>query len=155
MKSKILSVAMLLIVFVACNKKTENSEEKEIPHSGLPPKEITQKDCYEFVKGKDTVKLSLVQNGNNVNGELAYNWFEKDRNSGTLSGIFVGDTLFADYTFQSEGTTSIRETAFVKSGEKLTEGFGEVTEKDGKQVFKNPKALKFDGNIVLERTECE
>ena len=153
MKSKILSVAMLLIVFVAC-KKAETTESV-ITEPTKPETEITQKDCYEIVKGKDTVKLSLVQNGNNVTGELAYNWFEKDRNSGTLSGIFVGDTLFADYTFQSEGTTSVRETAFVKNGDKLIEGFGEVTEKDGKQVFKNPKALKFDNSIVLERTECE
>jgi len=153
MNNKILSVAMLLIVFVAC-KKTETTESV-ITEPTKPETEITQKDCYEFVKGKDTVRLSLVQNGNNVNGELAYNWFEKDKNSGTLSGIFVGDTLFADYTFQSEGMTSVRETAFVKAGEKLTEGFGEVTEKDGKQVFKNPKALKFDGSLVLVKVGCE
>lgn len=154
MKTKILSGAILLVFCLACNKKTETTESV-ITEPTKPETEITQKDCYEFVKGKDTVRLSLVQNGNNVNGELAYNWFEKDKNSGTLSGIFVGDTLFADYTFQSEGTTSVRETAFVKNGDKLTEGFGEVTEKDNKQVFKNPKALKFDSDIVLERTECE
>ena len=86
---------------------------------------------------------------------MVYNFFEKDKNSGTVSGMFKGDTLYADYTFQSEGTSSVRETVFIKKGNTLVEGFGEITEKDNKQIFKDKKALKFDESVVLNKVECE
>ena len=153
MKVHIVLLGLVLAVSIGC-KKTETTETVLAPESALPEKQIEEKMCYEFIKGKDTVTLSLVQNSNNVNGELNYHWAEKDRNRGTISGIFIGDTLYADYTFMSEGVTSVRETAFVKNGDQLVEGYGDVLEKDNKQVFKDLKTLKFEGGIVLTKTRC-
>jgi len=153
MRTQILVSLIFLAVMISC-KKAETTDAVFTPENEASVAEITGKGCYEFIKGKDTVTLSLVQNSNNVNGELDYHWAEKDRNRGTISGIFIGDTLFADYTFMSEGLTSVREIAFVKKGNSLVEGFGDVVEKDRKQVFTNPKKLNFDGGILLIKTDC-
>jgi len=155
MKNRILAFAIAVTFFTSCKEKTEEQvvTEQEMEQ---PEVSVSAKDCYLYVKGKDTVKLSLITaNGNNVSGDLVYSFFEKDKNSGTVSGMFKGDTLYADYTFQSEGTSSVRETVFLKKGTILVEGFGEITEKDNKQVFKDKKALKFDESVVLNKVECE
>ena len=99
--------------------------------------------------------LKIVQNSNNVNGELHYHLKEKDANMGTISGIFIGDTLFGDYTFKSEGMTSVREAIFVRKGNTMVQGMGEMEERNNKQCFKNPKALSFDNSIVLEKIDCQ
>lgn len=154
MKNRILIFAVASVFFASCKEKTEEQvvTEKEMEQ---PEVVVSAKDCYLYVKGKDTVKMALVTaNGNNVSGDLVYNFYEKDKNSGTVSGMFKGDTLYADYTFQSEGMSSVRETVFIKKGNTLVEGFGEISEKDNKQVFKDKKALKFDGTIVLEKVDC-
>lgn len=155
MKNRILAFAIVGVFFTSCKEKTEEQvvTEKEMEQ---PEVSVSAKDCYLHVKGKDTVKLSLITaNGNNVSGDLVYSFFEKDKNSGTISGMFKGDTLYADYTFQSEGTSSVRETVFIKKGNTLVEGFGEIDEKGNKQVFKDKKALKFDESLVLNKVECE
>lgn len=155
MKNRILAFAVVGIFFASCKEKTEEQvvTEQEMEQ---PEVSIAAKDCYLFAKGKDTVRMTLVTaNGNNVSGDLVYNLYEKDKNSGTVSGMFKGDTLYADYTFQSEGMSSVRETVFVKKGITLVEGFGEIEEKDNKQVFKDKKALKFEGSIILNKVECE
>lgn len=64
--------------------------------------------------GKDSIFLQLHIDNNIVNGDLEYKRFEKDRNKGTIKGMFRGDTLFADYTFMSEGVMSVREVMFLK-----------------------------------------
>lgn len=155
MKNKILAFAIAVTFFASCKEKTEEQvvTEQEMEQ---PEVSVSAKDCYLYVKAKDTVRLTLITaNGNNVSGDLVYNFFEKDKNSGTVSGMFKGDTLYADYTFQSEGTSSVRETVFIKKGTTLIEGFGEITEKGNKQVFKDKKALKFDESVVLNKVECE
>ena len=66
-----------------------------------------------------------------------------------------GDTLVADYTFNSEGKLSTRQVAFLKKDGKLMEGFGEVVEKDGKIYFKSISDLKFDDAIEFTKINCK
>lgn len=146
--------AAVLFSFVAC-KNNEKIEPGPVPQITKPEAIMPKKSCYEFSKSKDTIRLTLAMNGNNANGELAYEFFAKDKNIGTFSGIFIGDTLFADYSFQSEGVTSVREIVFLKQNDVLIQGSGEMTEKDNKQVFKDAKKLKFDNSIVLTSMDCE
>lgn len=155
MKTQILTISLLLALTLSCNKKSETIETEQEVQTEEPKVAVIEKECFELVKGNDTITLSLTSSANNVNGELKYDWFEKDGNTGTYSGIFIGDTLFADYTFQSEGMTSVRETVFVKSGNTLVQGFGDMEEKGNKQVFKDPKKLKFDNSIVLMKSDCK
>jgi len=153
MKKKILILGIAFATFASCKiEEKQVVTEKEMEQ---PEVSVSSKDCYLYVKAKDTVKLTLISaNGGNVSGDLVYNLYEKDKNSGTVSGMFKGDTLYADYSFQSEGMNSVRETVFIKKGNTLVEGFGEITEKDNKQVFKDKKALKFEGDLVLNKVDC-
>ncbi|AMQ00404.1 hypothetical protein AY601_3539 [Pedobacter cryoconitis] len=112
------------------------------------------KVCYAYIKNKDTVSLSLITTGNAVAGNLNYNFYEKDKNAGTITGIIKGDTIIADYTFQSEGSTSYRQIAFVKKGDQLLEGYGPTQEADGRTVFTNLAGLKY-GDITLSPVACK
>jgi hypothetical protein len=153
MKRKILA-SVAVLVLAACNKKEEKLKPMPVPEITQPAPVVPQKTCYLWDNGKDSIAMTIAMNGNNANGELAYNFFEKDKSHGTFSGVFIGDTLFADYNFSAEGTKSIREIAFVRKGESMVEGHGEMEEKDKRQVFKDVKKLKFEG-VVLARRECE
>lgn len=110
--------------------------------------------CYTYTTDSDSIMLRLTRTGNAVEGELTYILYEKDINRGIISGVMDGDTLFADYTFKSEGTTSVREVAFVKRGDELVEAFGEVEEQNGKFVFSDPSMLSLNESVVLRASEC-
>ncbi len=85
---------------------------------------------------------------------LTHNFYEKDKNTGTIQGELKGDTLIADYSFVSEGVSSVREVVFLKKGSELVEGYGDADQVDNKLVFKNRSTLNFSG-ITLKPTACE
>ena len=118
-------VFTLAIVIYGCNGDNNASSEKNIkvnePHSSLI--KDTSATCYILQNEKDTVSLRLVIHENHVSGKLYYHYFEKDRNTGNIEGQVNGDTIFARYTFMSEGIESQREVAFLKNGDTLTEGY--------------------------------
>lgn len=155
MKSKIFTAVLLCALLLSCNKKTETETTVVETETVDPSVDLAVKECYQMANANDTVMLAMATNANNVNGELTYNLKEKDANKGTISGIFIGDTLFADYTFQSEGMTSVREAVFVKKGNTLVQGTGAMEEKDNKLCFKNPRALTFDSAMVLQKMDCK
>lgn len=139
----------------SCNNtaETKNLTDKdsgEVMSSGNT--ETTQ--CYLGIPGKDSIFLQLHIDNNTVSGDLEYKRFEKDRNKGTIKGMFRGDTLVADYTFMSEGVMSVREVMFLKKGDVLMEGFGDVEEKNGKMVFKNTGDVNFDEFMLLKQNDC-
>jgi hypothetical protein len=150
-----MAAGLLMLAIMSCNKKAEAPEAPIAPEAPTAPTPENGTSCYEYVKQHDTVTLSLVMNANNANGEMVYSLEGKDKNVGTLSGIFIGDTLYADYSFKSEGIDSVRETVFLRAGDVLTEGHGEMEEKNNKMCFKNPKKVVFDtSGIVLSKTDC-
>lgn len=156
MKKSVLAMAAVLVVMISCKKEVK--EEVVIPtvQDEMPVEEPVVKECYSAIIKKDTISLSLsVKDSSLEEGELYYNFFEKDKNHGTLTGTFKGDTLFADYTFMSEGKSSVREVVFLKKGNAFIEGYGDVEEKGNKTVFKDKKKLSFDGKIVLSKTDCK
>ncbi|TZF86126.1 hypothetical protein FW774_03485 (plasmid) [Pedobacter sp. BS3] len=110
--------------------------------------------CYHFIHDKDTVFLHLTAAGKTVTGTLSYNYFEKDKSTGSIKGKLYGDTIIADYRFTSEGMESVRQVALLKKGDTLVEGYGDVTEQNGKMVFTNPDSLVYNNDNVLQRTDC-
>lgn len=154
MKKVILLGVVFISVFVSCKK-----EKVEVP--AAPEKLVTEepesKECYRAILKKDTIILTLnIKNGQLSSGNLSYVFYEKDKNHGTLVGQLRGDTLYADYTFMSEGISSVREVAFLKKGDTYVEGFGDaIDDNKGKITFKNRKQLKFDGNVVLSKVDCK
>lgn len=99
--------------------------------------------------------MKITENNGVVSGTLMYNFFEKDKNTGTIKGEMKGDLLVAEYSFHAEGMESVREVAFKKMGKNFIEGYGESEEKDGKYVFINLDSLKFSNSVLLGPYDCE
>lgn len=158
---KLTKLVVFTLIIAACNNsnKTETSVdtlEKAIISKPNVVLESDRKiyDCYIGMLKKDTVILKLTITDNSVVGNLAYNYFEKDRNKGTIKGFVTGDTLFAKYTFYSEGVKSVREVAFLTKNNSIHEGYGEQSEKNGETVFVNKAKLDFTKSINLKNTDC-
>jgi hypothetical protein len=156
MKKVILFSVVFVSIFVSCKKGKEikqspiSSEEKVVEQSA-------SEECFSAILKKDTVFMSLKLKGNQItSGKLNYNYFEKDKNEGTLAGEIKGDTLFAKYTFISEGVTSNRQVVFLKKGNTYVEGYGDIEDdNNGNVIFKNIKQLNFEGNVVLSKIDCK
>lgn len=143
------------ILLLSCN---ENAKQSTTVPEVEPAKAVTITEpasCYAMIKNKDTVLLHITITNNKVNGDLIYNFFEKDKNTGTVIGAIKGDTIFADYKFMSEGKESVRQVAFLKTGEELREGYGTVDESNGQPDFSEKASIRFDGNVVLKKTDCK
>jgi len=154
MKKSILLLAVIAGFIAACQQK---SPEQEVDSLATAPDTTiaSSKECYAYMKNRDTVSLSLSEVGNVVTGDLNYNLFEKDKNIGTLAGIVKGDTIIADYTFNAEGTSSVRQVVFLKKDGQLVEGFGPAAEENGKSVFTKLSALEFGDAVVLSPIPCK
>lgn len=149
---KIISVSDSTLVL----KKTDG---KEITYSKtLVPGKLIRAfeafDCYTFATKKDTAFMHINVTDDIVSGDLEYQFFEKDSNKGTIKGKMIGDTLIADYTFLSEGTTSIREVVMIKKDNDFIEGFGDVQELDKKVSFLNRAKLSFKNGLTFKKTNC-
>lgn len=158
-KNALLFAALATIIFSSCKNETKNEatevvspEETDLMETEINTPEIA---CYRYASEKDTVLLQMEKMSDDVAGTLSFNYFEKDKNEGTFEGIMVGDTLFADYTFGSEGKISVREVMFVKKGNKLVEGYGEVEELEGKTKFKSKTKFTFYDAMPLEEINCD
>lgn len=125
----ILQFVVVTMLIVACESK------KATDISG----------CYRMIIKNDTALMSLNHAGDSVSGSLSYNWYEKDDNNGTFRGAVKNDTLIvADYTFQSEGTTSVRQVAFKIKDSILQQGYGELIMKNDTSFFRDVNLIIFD-----------
>lgn len=106
-------IIFVVIITSSCNY-SNSTKTDELP------------TCYTYVKNKNYVMMKITIINNIVTGDLVYEYYEKDKNSGKISGVMKGDTLFADYTFMSEGLSSVREVAFIKKRGDWIEGYGDV-----------------------------
>jgi len=111
-------------------------------------------ECYQGILKQDTVTLNVVRKAGQISGTLRFDLSEKDNSDGMISGTVKGDTIFADYTFNAEGTQSVREVAFLKQGNVYLEGYGDVEQREGGMRFKDPANLKFDSNMILTKINC-
>lgn len=147
------------------NKPKSNSSDQVAPIDSIssspdttlsPTLSIAGKstECYRWVKQRDTISLTLRTQGEEVTGDLAYRFYEKDKSRGSIAGEMIGDTLLAEYTFDSEGMRSVREVIFLRKEGKLYEGYGDVEEKGGRMVFINRSALQFGEGSVLSKIDC-
>lgn len=148
MKARSFFYFFLTFVLVACNSNEQKAKEKVLS--------ITEPlSCYAYIHNNDTILLSIKIDNNIVTGNLTYNFFEKDDNEGSVNGEIHGDTIFAVYKFQSEGTESEREIAFLKRENTFVEGFGEATYENEKMLFKNRNLINFESNLILEKIPCQ
>jgi hypothetical protein len=116
MKKIIVLIAAMNVVIIlfGCNSNSKETKKNSATQDEAKEPEVAASSiaCYLLEKAKDTVSLKIKINKNHVTGDLLYHYFEKDRNTGTIEGEMKGDTLFAKYTFMSEGKESKREVFF-------------------------------------------
>jgi len=146
-----------IALFASCQggtaKKTQAKIDSTIVSNAATPQNAVA--CYQYIKNRDTATLTIKTESSQVSGSLGYNLYEKDKNSGTFSGLVKGDTIIADYTFHSEGKVSVREIALLKQGDQFIEGFGDVEEIKGHVKFKDISKLKFDNSVVFSKINCK
>lgn len=142
-------IALNLLFFASCNQeKKQESTKTEV-------KTTQTETCYQHTKDSSTIKLNIIVKDNIASGNLIYDYYQKDKSQGTIKGEIKSDTLFAEYTFMSEGIESIREVVFLKTVNGWVEGYGEIDDKDGKVTFKNRNKITFDNNALLKQTDCQ
>ncbi|OXA76166.1 hypothetical protein SAMN05444397_101325 [Flavobacterium aquidurense] len=157
MKKLLAATIIILGVFISCKKETTLPPPQIEPN---PPKEAeivepAGDQCYTSRLNGNIVALSFnVNSHQEVNGKLSYNITGKDKNEGTIIGNMKGDTLIADYTFMSEGVSSVREVVFLQKEGTLIEGYGDVVDANNKVTFKDKKKLKFDAKNTLTKSDC-
>lgn len=145
MKKQILFSVSIILLLAGCKKA-----EPIAP--GEPVKTETQKECYSYEKDGTLISLQMEVTGESVMGAMVYALAEKDKNAGLLGGTLKDSILIADYTFESEGTTSVRQVAFKLENGQLLEGYGDMNE-DGTK-FKDISKLKFDSKMPLSKRDC-
>lgn len=104
--------------------------------------------CFEEKVGKDLTTVSLIIDGNNVTGRMEWLPWEKDQARGTLKGKKNGNEIVADYEYMIEGSNQLEEKVFVLEGDKLLVKSGELEDKNGKLVMKNPGKATIGQTLV-------
>ncbi len=155
-------VYLSLFLLLACSESDTKIHKGpgDSPHAKASATGVTGKPldaasgCYRMGNTRGSAFLTLVIMDSAVSGTLEYHLYEKDRNKGAIKGIRRGNLIFADYSFASEGVTSVREVVFKLEEGKLIEGYGEGRQIAGKMSFKDPAKLKFDSGIVFHKLPC-
>lgn len=151
------SAILVLAVFttISCNGPKEDSpiDAHFSPDSVATAK--IREDCFQYIKGNDTIRLRIQPDEVNVAGELSYLFYEKDKSWGTIMGTLRDSLLVAEYKFVSEGDTSVRQVVFKRFEEGWKEGYGETNEVDGIVVYKNIDSLDYSHDTNLVSMPCE
>lgn len=153
MKAAVTLFTGIIIFFSSCGNSEHEAETKD-SSGNQPPVKTSTENCYRYIGNNDTVILKITESNGAVSGTLMYNYFEKDKNTGTIKGEMKGDLLVAEYAFHAEGMESVRAVAFKKMGKNFMEGYGESEMKDGKDVFKDINALNFSNSVLLSPYDC-
>jgi hypothetical protein len=152
---KKLLIASLPLFVLSCNDNPAPSQAAPAEDSSKSTPAVTHaRECFQGIANKDTVVLTVSRDGQIVTGSLSYRLDGKDKNDGMLSGKMNGDTLLADYTFMSEGQSSVRQVAFVREGSAMVEAFADVEDQQGKMVIKPGATFKLN-TLKLQPLVCD
>jgi len=153
METRIIKLILIAVLLISCSDKKKNEQMIKNPDAI----ELTENiKCFIYSQNQDTIYLKFTEMKDSiVSGSLVYNFYEKDSNKGKFEGKWIGDSLFADYQFQSEGAVSTREIFFLKTEAGLIEGYGPVKDTLNKVVFQEHRTLILNENILLKPVDCD
>jgi hypothetical protein len=154
---KIIILSLLFLTLTNCKKK-ETEEVIDATTETITANEIRDTpttECYVYDADGSKIQLEMTNVDNEVSGILIYELKEKDSNKGTIKGTMNGDTLIANYTFQSEGTESTRQVAFLMKDNQLIEGYGEIVTEGNSIKFKDASTLDYSSNMPLSKVDCQ
>ncbi|MBL7758612.1 MAG: hypothetical protein JNL59_14490 [Chitinophagaceae bacterium] len=147
----------LLLLLAACNQQDSPAAETPSDTTSKPGKLSTEpvRDCYAWIKGKDSIYFSLDLGTGIRNGRLVYAWAEKDRNEGVWKGTIDENVLAGWYTFNSEGRQSVRQVAWKVVGNSLWPASGPVKQQQDTFYFSDPVHLQFDSTQAWQQVPCD
>lgn len=137
-----LGVLFALVGLQSCKKETkpDNNDAKT--------EEPTNDQCYKAIYENDTLdlKFHILKDGK-VDGKLVMNVANEPKREGEIMGEFKGDTLYCAYTFTlatQKEVTRKNPMAFLKKGNELILGNGEIEMYLGASYFKKGKPIDFE-----------
>lgn len=143
----VILAGVLLWILGTCKNRDE-------AQAGPVAETAVDSTCYLFLQARDSIKLSIFEQDGKIRGILKFSFYEKDKSTGTLEGEMKGDTLFATYSFMSEGTLSYREVAFLNKGDSFILGSGGMGNISDTNVS-DQGDIEFDGGVILKNTDCK
>ena len=119
--ASIILFVLAIVIIVIGKNNTAVSPVVESPQVNVI------KGCYVATLSKDVYTLNIQsQENEQVSGALSFKNFQKDSSSGTFVGTYNNDILLGDYSFNSEGMSSVLQVAFKKSENGFIRGFGDM-----------------------------
>jgi len=111
--------------------------------------------CYQWNNNRDSALMQLTFNGNNVTGNLQYNFFKKDDYTGPIKGVINNGLIETSYTYVSEAGIVIKEMVFKVKGDALIKAIGELETNGDTIKYKNKSELKFNNDRKFIKVDCE
>jgi hypothetical protein len=152
---KILSIiSLLLFILQSCSSGSADRPGSMAASSGDT---LFKTSCYIAIDGKDTARMVLNSFDQGVKGKLLISYHDKDKNEGDYKGYFKGDTLLVDYGFRvgSKKTWYKNPLAFLKKGDKLLMGIGDMQNRWGRTYFVRGRPIDFTGGrFVFQKSAC-
>lgn len=141
MKNSIKIIILLLIVAAGIFVYSQKANAPVISEESVV-------GTYIAHGSKDVYKLEITsEQGEAVMGTLDIKNYQKDSSNGPIVGTFRSGILLADYTFQSEGTTSVNQVIFKRMGNDFVRGYGELNASGTR--FADPGKATFDSSSAL------
>lgn len=146
MKPFSLSAGLLLIIISSCQQPA-NTKTTTLLHAGP--------QCFYRLFSQDTTYLQFETDNEVVTGQLEYKPFEKDKNTGIISGTITDNIIEVEYHYMSEGIMSVRKAIFKLDGDRLFEAAADKMDKDGQPEFdKDHSKLRYD-SIPFIKGDCK
>ncbi|HUH32924.1 MAG TPA: hypothetical protein VLZ28_03165 [Daejeonella sp.] len=147
----------------ACNQPQYNSDKVAADSISAA---AMKNQCYQAVFEKDTGDLNIqTDKDGKVTGDLVMkyglkpNEVERVINKGKVDGSFRGDTLFLNYLYTSgelNKTLYQNPLAFLRTGDQLAMGVGEIETSVGRSYFVKNKPIDFEkGRFKFAPVECK
>lgn len=109
--------------------------------------------CYAQRGPEGGTAVELTSDATHVTGYFAWQPAETDGAAGMFKGTIDGGQINAVSTYVTEGDVQESEMAFRLQGNHLAQGQGEMVERQGKLVFKEPASLNWGSTYTL--VDCE
>lgn len=111
--------------------------------------------CYLQTSGRDSVRLHIIINGNNISGQMQYDNYQIDGSSGEVNGTVSGDIIKLWYNGFSEGQHFRRQVWFKKSDDRLLWGKGSQVTRNDSSFFSNPEKITYSSVLFLREMPCD
>lgn len=144
--------ALATLTFFACGNQNKNANSQD---SISTENSAANLNCYIAVNEADTAYLKINQKGKNVTGELNFDFDKKQSSSGQISGEFIGDTLYVDYSYMLNGVAYKNPQVFLRKDNQFLQGSGELEVYVGRTYFKKSVPLNFDRGFTFELSSCK